>query len=619
MDPLKSNRNNDENDDTDENNLESKDRKELEEEIHRLKEYINHNYSVFVKRLEKRKEKIQLLNEENSSLKAQAQDLESVKNQLVEYRDNYEQLEGFQNQELAKIKHMLLIAENSLQSEKEEKHTLLQENTKLKESMTFDSNSILEELKVKNDIITNLEAKKSKLEMDLIDLNTSNNDTLIEEKSDLEKQLAVSRKNFEAYKLAQSSNNDNDMIKILESQLYMVENERDGFKSSLLELEIAKHDAIENEKKLIAERKLQDAKLIAEKETLEVKLNHRESEIKKLKEESRGLKENYDSKIKELEESSDSKTYKNMSLEGQIQELKSELNKTLNDLETKSSRSLETANSFKRLETECDNLREELKNKEVLLKDSKATENSLKLELTEQRKKFAQLNTEFENCVSQMDELSRSRESLEMEMKEKSLLLEENDISITKLKRRIKEIDENLPGTIESSDLVKELKSKVKKLEGELENKKSAFKLQDKRMLDMKKTLQKELSRSNSNHHHSNELDLFSLHRSSGSTPSFPVHGGSDAHFLNGSATTRHRKDSSSSSIDIPITDVNIQYLKRAIFKFFTGRDDEAFQMIKVISTILKFSKEESKVLHEIWEWKHSWFASKPKLSHVRS
>ncbi|CAB4056758.1 BAG6 [Lepeophtheirus salmonis] len=115
-------------------------------------------------------------------------------------------------------------------------------------------------------------------------------------------------------------------------------------------------------------------------------------------------------------------------------------------------------------------------------------------------------------------------------------------------------------------------------------------------MLDMKKTLQKELSRSNSNHHHSNELDLFSLHRSSGSTPSFPVHGGSDAHFLNGSATTRHRKDSSSSSIDIPITDVNIQYLKRAIFKFFTGRDDEAFQMIKVISTILKFSKEESKL-----------------------
>ncbi|CAB4056759.1 GOLGA1 [Lepeophtheirus salmonis] len=445
MDPLKSNRNNDENDDTDENNLESKDRKELEEEIHRLKEYINHNYSVFVKRLEKRKEKIQLLNEENSSLKAQAQDLESVKNQLVEYRDNYEQLEGFQNQELAKIKHMLLIAENSLQSEKEEKHTLLQENTKLKESMTFDSNSILEELKVKNDIITNLEAKKSKLEMDLIDLNTSNNDTLIEEKSDLEKQLAVSRKNFEAYKLAQSSNNDNDMIKILESQLYMVENERDGFKSSLLELEIAKHDAIENEKK--------DSRS-------EVKSPRIRN--KKLKEESRGLKENYDSKIKELEESSDSKTYKNMSLEGQIQELKSELNKTLNDLETKSSRSLETANSFKRLETECDNLREELKNKEVLLKDSKATENSLKLELTEQRKKFAQLNTEFENCVSQMDELSRSRESLEMEMKEKSLLLEENDISITKLKRRIKEIDENLPGTIESSDLVKELKSKVK-------------------------------------------------------------------------------------------------------------------------------------------------------------
>ena len=41
--------------------------------------------------------------------------------QLTECRESLEQLDGFQSQELAKVKHMLLSAETSLQLEKDER------------------------------------------------------------------------------------------------------------------------------------------------------------------------------------------------------------------------------------------------------------------------------------------------------------------------------------------------------------------------------------------------------------------------------------------------------------------------------------------------------------------
>ncbi len=44
--------------------------------------------------------------------------------QLTESRENLEQLENWKIQELSKVKHMLLSAENALESERKEKHML---------------------------------------------------------------------------------------------------------------------------------------------------------------------------------------------------------------------------------------------------------------------------------------------------------------------------------------------------------------------------------------------------------------------------------------------------------------------------------------------------------------
>ena len=64
-------------------------------------------------------------------------------------------------------------------------------------------------------------------------------------------------------------------------------NERDKAKSSILELEIAKHECEEYLTKQDSELKMKTAQLTTEKETLEVTLALREKELKTRKEEFR--------------------------------------------------------------------------------------------------------------------------------------------------------------------------------------------------------------------------------------------------------------------------------------------------------------------------------------------
>lgn len=60
--------------------------------------------------------------------------------------------------------------------------------------------------------------------------------------------------------------------------------------------------------------------------------------------------------------------------------------------------------------------------------------------------------------------------------------------------------------------------------------------------------------------------------------------------------------------------DVNFKYLKHVIIKFLTSREYEAQHLTRAVSTLLKFSPDEEKLLHDTLEWKMSWFGSRPKV-----
>ncbi|XP_036864067.2 golgin subfamily A member 1 [Manis javanica] len=58
--------------------------------------------------------------------------------------------------------------------------------------------------------------------------------------------------------------------------------------------------------------------------------------------------------------------------------------------------------------------------------------------------------------------------------------------------------------------------------------------------------------------------------------------------------------------------EVNFEYLKHVVLKFMSCRESEAFHLIKAVSVLLNFSQEEENMLKETLEYKMSWFGSKP-------
>ena len=143
---------------------------------------------------------------------------------MEEYREQLEQLESYQSQELAKVKHMLLSAESELEAEK------------------------------KKSLIQPIQSDTSEV---------SNKDDSIEDE-------AIAR-------LKQEN-------QVLQSKLVDVMSERDTMKANLLEVEIANHECDQAKVNEIDAFKIEIAKLQAEIETLNVTLKVRDGEIKAKKE-----------------------------------------------------------------------------------------------------------------------------------------------------------------------------------------------------------------------------------------------------------------------------------------------------------------------------------------------
>lgn len=51
-------------------------------------------------------------------------------------------------------------------------------------------------------------------------------------------------------------------------------------------------------------------------------------------------------------------------------------------------------------------------------------------------------------------------------------------------------------------------------------------------------------------------------------------------------------------------SDVNFQYLKHVVIKFICSREDEAFQLVRAISTLLEFSPEEEEHVKKFLNYK---------------
>uniref|UniRef100_A0A3P9I119 Golgin subfamily A member 1 n=1 Tax=Oryzias latipes TaxID=8090 RepID=A0A3P9I119_ORYLA len=58
--------------------------------------------------------------------------------------------------------------------------------------------------------------------------------------------------------------------------------------------------------------------------------------------------------------------------------------------------------------------------------------------------------------------------------------------------------------------------------------------------------------------------------------------------------------------------EINFEYLKHVVLKFMSSREAEAYQLIRAVSVLLHFTREEEDMLKQTLEYKMSWFGSKP-------
>jgi len=350
-------------------------------------------------------------------------------------------------------------------------------------------------------------------------------------------------------------------VKLDESEIIKIENK---WKHKLTDLE--------NEWKVkVIMHEHEKKELIKERETMILHTNKLENELKDLK----GYQEKYLKAQKEVEKLGDiqkvleSKILGHDILREEIQ-LEKEKNKMLeNQLQSR-----------ERSDIHKEELEEELSNINAKLKDT--------IEALGQANK---MNDTLENKVSTLSDEKNTSLVRNAELSQQTSLCQQQ------LLRR----EEELKDHIERSNAIQEENKQFKlllsdsetcdrnqdrerlvQLEAAFAEKNKTIKLQQQRLSDMKKTLQKELK-----NQATHDGEISSVHSS---TPAISGAANSD------------------------LDQVNFVYLKHVIFKFLTSREYEAQHLTRAVSTLLKLSTEEENLLKETLEWKMSWFRSRPDL-----
>lgn len=185
--------------------------------------------------------------------------------------------------------------------------------------------------------------------------------------------------------------------------------------------------------------------------------------------------------------------------------------------------------------------------------------------------------------------------SQQMEMIKQKMRRQESEMN--DLINKIGNLEDENSKLKESRIIEQKLNSSITDLEDQVAEKNKTIKVLQLRLADLKKTLQQEL-RTPANSNFQNDF----------------IESNSAAVLQPSQISTKHFP----SVVKRDEDDVNFKYLKHVVIKFLTSREYEAQHLIKAISTLLKFTPEEEKLIQDTLEWKKSWFGSKPKISKVQ-
>ncbi|XP_017051122.1 golgin subfamily A member 1 [Drosophila ficusphila] len=220
---------------------------------------------------------------------------------------------------------------------------------------------------------------------------------------------------------------------------------------------------------------------------------------------------------------------------------------------------------------------------QVTEKQEQLDETIMQLEIEREEKLTAILrNAE----IAQSEDILRQQ--LRLERSEATDLQDRN----IQLEKDISEARQTLQQVNSTAEDNAQKLSEFEGIQLEIVEKNKTIKTLNQRLVDLKKTVQKELrSAQISTENESHPTTILGHKISSSSIEPFP---------------------SGDKGNCIIMDEVNFQYLKHVIVKFLTSREVEARHLVRAVSTLLQLTPDEEKLLHDTLNWKMSWFGMKP-------
>ncbi|XP_054282991.1 golgin subfamily A member 1-like [Macrosteles quadrilineatus] len=528
---------------------------------------------------------------------------EESKRKIYQYQEDKDQLEGFQTQEIAKLKHLLLAKEQensenatALKEANSQLSTLRAEVKRLRPFEEQVSNfqddieclrhtsekeqwALSSKLAQSEEQVRHLEKrvevlnKRSQAECIALGFKLTVDErvqALLGERTKLERQLEEAH-----IELADIKATWSNQIKSLETQVERLSRqageeggERRKAEVKIRELEGILEYEIKEKEKVIARIE----RITAERDTLAQELKTIAQDVAVAKSDGidmatrvvdaeqkcSELTEKYEALQREIEIE---RTTVSEKVEERIAELTVRANKHLYELEEAKQKQQELLNLYEKEKREKD---------EALLRNAQVSQ---EIEMTKQ---------ELRNQELEINEIFSKNSSLDKKLIDKTQECDRMQTEFSAFRTKIADLENRV---IEKGD-EKELRLKISDLESQLTDRNKNIRVLQQRLADMKKTLQRELK---------------------GADP-----GGGDKG-SGGEVTNNHTPNSLPCSDD----DVNFKYLKHVLIKFLTCRDYEAQHLTRAVATLLRFSAEEERLLRETLEWRKSWFGSRPRLSRL--
>ncbi|XP_040011482.1 golgin subfamily A member 1 isoform X3 [Xiphias gladius] len=653
-------------------------------------------------------EKITNVEKEKAALSARLEEMTEQSLALFQKRDDLDELEGFQQQELAKVKHMLLRKEEQLNQQERE----LQQ----KEAEIQSAKRGLSEARGKLQVLEQQHEESCRLNSEL-EIEREHLLLLREEADKKISELEGRCQEMQSviWEVSEDFQKSQSMVSALEKSLHDLQTENEVLKLQQQKAVLTEEDKerllVDLQKKVTSlERQLQGnlthdehlQELLQEKSSLEqsleetraellaVRTNHAdivsslEAQVSRMScsitelqtllrhkdDSSRAYRERTDTQVANLEQQVLENSERLKSAERQItekqqhmdklQELwsaekafldqqsslekqrdetnstlrlrKEELEQCQTALNSRQTVSIEIAKALEETRRQKDELQAQVGKLATSLQTSQqelsaVTEKlalreedikTLQNEVQSRQASLVQLQEEVERLLAQLEQIELDRDSqlisLRKELLSQTQQLDSCQARILYLEVEVEtlteqlhspevcEEDQNGSVTVDDLDHIQKVN---RELEQQLSDKNRTIKQLQQRLAELKRTLQKELKLKPEPEAEGKEKLLESrTEKQERVCPEPPL-----ASVLSpptSITTVTNTSDLSDSR------EINFEYLKHVVLKFMSSREAEAYQLIRAVSVLLNFTREEEDLLKQTLEYKMSWFGSKP-------